>query len=113
MQKFNQTEEAKIFERMMKIVLLPKLTTINPQDAKYLLKIFTKLEELESPISYSEAFSFLHNKASRVVVMKEVLTYIDNIYDLGEEISRRDLFRKHKSLSYECSSEASEMLVFF
>ena len=44
MQKFNQTEDAKIFERMMKIVLLPKLTTINPQDAKYLLKIFTKLE---------------------------------------------------------------------
>ena len=42
-QKFNQTENPKIFERMTKIVLLPKFMSINTQDAKLLLKIFTGL----------------------------------------------------------------------
>ena len=48
-----------------------------------------------------------------MVVMKEVLTYIDNIYDMGEEVTRKDLLRKHKSLTHDCSSEAAEMLVIF
>lgn len=43
-QKFNNSENPKIFERMMKIVLLPKLTTISHEDAKILLKVVSKLE---------------------------------------------------------------------
>ena len=67
----------------MKIVLLPKLTTMTPQDAKCLLKVFTKLEELDSPITYMEAFSYLHNKSAKHLVMKKVVSYIDNVYELG------------------------------
>ena len=42
-QKFNQTDNPKIFERMIKIALMPRLSSIHPQDSKSLLNIFTKL----------------------------------------------------------------------
>jgi hypothetical protein len=63
MQKFNATENPRVFEKMAKIVMLPKLTTTHAQDAKTLLKLFGKLEELDSGIPYIDAFNYLHARA--------------------------------------------------
>lgn len=96
---------------MMKIILVPKLTIISPQDSKALINILTKLERMESPLTYMEAFSYLRHRAEDEIVMKRMIAYIDNISDMNDEVMRRDLFRKHRSLNYETQSEASEMLV--
>ena len=48
-----------------------------------------------------EAFSYLRFRAEEEVIMKRVISYIENISDINEEINRRDLYRKHRSLNYE------------
>ena len=65
LQKFNNTEEFKIFKRMAKIVIFPKLASLNSQDSKKLLKIFIRLESLDAQISPTEAFTFLHHKSEK------------------------------------------------
>lgn len=101
MQKFNNSENIKNFQRMIKIVVLPKLATVNSQDNKKLLKIFDRLEEIDSKITSLEAFTFLHYKAEQEIVMKKVLIFIDNVHELYDDVMRRDLFRFHRSLDYE------------
>lgn len=58
-----------------------------------------------------DAFNYLHFRAQNEVVMKRLFIFIENISNLYEDVMRKDLFRKHKSLSYEVKSEAADMLV--
>lgn len=61
---------------MIKIVLLPKLASISHESAKTLLKLVNRLEELESPINYIDAFNYLHFRAQNEVVMKRLFIFI-------------------------------------
>lgn len=36
--------------------------------------------------------------------MKKIFGYIDNIYELNEEVTRKDMLRKHKSLNQDTTS---------
>jgi hypothetical protein len=45
--------------------------------------------------------------------MKKVTDYLDNIVSLYEECSKKDLFRRYKSLDSDTRTEAEEMLVNF
>lgn len=43
--------------------------------------------------------------------MKKVINFLDNIVSLYEESSKKDLFRRYKSLDINTRTEAEEMLV--
>ena len=62
-------------------------------------------------MTYVDCYKYLHFRAQGEVIMKRVFTFIENISNLYEDVMRKDLFRKHKSLSNEVKSEASDMLV--
>jgi hypothetical protein len=46
-------------------------------------------------------------------LLKKVANYLDNIVSLYEESSKKDLFRRYKSLDHNTKTEAEEMLVIF
>lgn len=43
--------------------------------------------------------------------MKKAFNFIQNISNLYEDVMRKDLLRKHKSLTLQAQTEAAEMLV--
>lgn len=82
---------------MLKIVLFPKLNQLSTQQQKALTQLLIKLKEQFSN-STTEAFAYLHKKASSCNITKKIFQFVDNIVLLNDDVNRKDLLRKHKSL---------------
>lgn len=72
MNKFNRTQNIKIYQRMAKIALIYKFNTIPTNNAKLLLEVVIALSE-ESDVGERSAFNYLHQRSHKEPVMKRVM----------------------------------------
>ncbi len=98
---------------MLRIVLYPKISALSSHESKTLKNILLKLESMKNlsqEKSYTAAFSYLRQRADRAVIVKDILLYISNIVNIGDEINRTNAFGKYNSLQ-SSNSEAEDCLV--
>ena len=77
-EKFNVTEQMKVFERMAKIVVFSRLKELSTAETKAFLKTVTLLAE-ETSEDKEQSFSFLQQKAEQCNIMKKFMSFTDNI----------------------------------